>query len=131
MKSSQILLGLMLLLFLPGQINAQKKDIFVRKIDFALKTLNADESENQFFLTLQFNRDVHYKFIIKNHLEGGIGEAVVEIYDGDKLAGTNLIKGKYFPKFMFECEKTGFYDVVVRFKNNTTGNSEVNIFMIP
>ena len=120
----------MWVLFSAGS-SAQKKEIFLRKIDFALSKVSPLEAENKFYLTLQFNKDVQYKFYVKNHLKGGPGEAVVEIYDQDRLLGTNCLKEKYFDTFLFSCTKTGMYDVVIRFRDNNTGNSVISIYMIP
>ena len=118
------------ILFSAGTL-AQKKEIFLRKIDFVFSRVSSVEAENKFYLTLQFNKNVQYKFYIKNHLKGMQGEAVVEIYDQDRLLGTNYLKEKYFETFLFSCTKTGMYDVVIRFKDNKTGNSVISIYMIP
>lgn len=129
MKHLAIFLTLWFLL--SSGLQAQKKEIFLRKIDFALSKISPVETENKFYLTLQFNKDVQYKFYVKNHLKGGTGEAVVEIYDQDRLIGTNYLNKKYFDTFLFSCTKTGMYDVIVRFKDNKTGNSVISIYMIP
>ena len=110
--------------------SAQKKEIFLRKIDFSLSKISPVEAENKFYLTLQFNKDVQYKFYVKNHLKGEAGEAVVEIYDQDRLLGTNFLKEKYFNTFLFDCTKTGMYDVVIRFRDNKVGNSVISIYMV-
>jgi hypothetical protein len=122
-----------LFLILPfGHLYSQK-EVFLRKIDFELVKLNPTPSDNEFFLTLQFNKGTKYKFAVTNHLNGAIGEAIVEIYDNDagpKIVGTNVFQTKYFEQFLFQCNKTTFYDVVVKFKDNKLGASEVNIFLL-
>jgi hypothetical protein len=114
------------------KVNAQK-EVFLRKIDFELVKLNPSPADNEFFLTLQFNKGTKYKFAVTNHLNGAIGEAIVEIYDNDagpKVVGTNVFQTKYFDQFMFLCTKTTFYDVVVKFKDNKLGASEINMFLV-
>ena len=37
---------------------------------------------------------------------------------------------KYFDKLNFICNKTGFYDILIRFKDNRMGNSVIDIVML-
>lgn len=45
---------------------------------------------------------------------------VIQLYDGDKLLGTNSANGKVFAAFQFICGKTGAYKLAV----STLGKSE-------
>ncbi|MFW6219089.1 MAG: hypothetical protein ACOC2F_08375 [Bacteroidota bacterium] len=123
-----ITLLLSLLLFMPSLM--AQKEVFIRKIDFELTSISSNDYENEFFLTLQFNKGTIYKYKIMNAIGGARGKAVVEIYDGSKLVGTNSLGDKYFDQFAFQCNKTGFYDIILKFKDNQLGNSAVNIYMV-
>ena len=125
---SSITLILALFLFLPSLM--AQKEVFLRKIDFELSKISPNDYENEFFLTLQFNKGSIYKFKVLNAIGGAQGKAVVEIFDGSKLVGTNNIGDKYFDQFAFQCNKTGFYDIILKFKDNQLGNSAVNIYMV-
>jgi len=112
------------------QLSFAQKDVFIREMEFKLDEISPNEYENEYFMTLNFNKGTSYKFKILNKIEGLPGEAVVKILDGDKLVGTNSIGDKYFDTFMFQCNKTGFYDILITFKDNQTGHAKVNLFMI-
>jgi hypothetical protein len=107
-----------------------QKEIFVREMEFKLTEISPNEYENEYFMTLNFNKGTKYKFKILNKIEGLPGEAVVKILDGDKLVGTNSIGDKYFDAFLFQCNKTGFYDILITFKDNQTGHAKVNLFLL-
>lgn len=124
------LLFLILFSCVSEKLYAQKSETFLRKIDFELAQVSRNEQENRFYLTLQFYKDINYKFSILNKQKAGFGNAIVEIYSEDRLLGTNYLNGKYFNTFLFQCSKTGMYDIVVRFINNKAGNSEISIYMV-
>jgi len=50
--------------------------------------------------------------------------------DADNLILTNLFQDKYFEKTSFVCNKTGFYDLLVRFRDNKLGNSVIDILLV-
>ena len=55
---------------------------------------------------------------------------MVELMDADNLILTNVMGDKYFPGVSLVCNKTGFYDLLVKFKDNKLGNSVVDIIMV-
>jgi hypothetical protein len=124
-----LLFGLFTMMIAATSADAQQ-EIFLRKIEFELTKISANSYENEFFLTLQFNKGTKYKYKVLNHVAGKLGIATVEIYDGDKLVGANSLGDKYFEQFMFQCNKTGFYDVVIRFKDQQLGSSVIDIYMV-
>ena len=122
---------LFLFLFLVFSKNTfSQKEIIVKQIDFRLDVISGNDYENEYFLTLKFTKGIKYVFKIQNHIEDFAGEAVIQILDADNLVLTNLMSDKYFEQFAFLCNKTGFYDILVKYRDNKVGHSKVDIYMI-
>lgn len=117
------------LFFFSGYTNAQK-EIFIKLIEFRLDHVSDQDYENEYFMTIKFNKGSTYKIKVTNHLESYAGEAVFELLDADKLVLTNLVGEKYYDVFSFVCSKTGFYDILIRFKDNKLGNSVIDIKLL-
>jgi hypothetical protein len=129
--NTRLFFCLFILLFLLPARNIQaQNEIFLRKIEFELTKVSKNAKDNEFYLSLQFNKGTKYKFNIMNQVNGKGGDAVVELHDGEKLVGTNTAGEKYYGSFLFQCNKTGFYDVVIRFKNQLFGSSIIDLSMI-
>jgi hypothetical protein len=129
MKFIQTLIILVLFAGTTGKINAQK-EIFIKQIDFRLDQISDIDYENEYFVTLKFNKGTKYVFRITNHIDDYIGEAVLELMDADNLVLTNILDDKYFFNTSFICNKTGFYDLLVKFRDNKLGNSVVDVLMV-
>lgn len=124
-------LTLLLLCILGATVKSHaQKEIFIKQIDFKLDIISDIDYENEYFVTLKLNKGTKYLFKISNHLEDYIGEAVVELMDADNLLLTNATPDKYYSKVGFVCNKTGFYDLLVKFKDNKLGNSVVDVIML-
>ncbi len=117
------------LLLCSGYTKAQK-EIFIKLIEFRLDNISEKDYENEYFLTIKFNKGSTYKIKVTNHLENYAGEAVFELMDADKLILTNLMGEKYYEVFSFVCNKTGFYDILIRYKDNKPGNSVIDIRLL-
>lgn len=117
------------LILCTGHGKAQK-EIFVKLIEFRLDQISEQDYENEYFMTIKFNKGSTYKIKVTNHLENYAGQAVFELLDADKLILTNLIGEKYYEIFSFVCNKTGFYDILIRFKDNKLGNSVIDIKLL-
>lgn len=107
-----------------------QKEIFLRKIDFKLERISDIVFENEYFMTMKFSKGESYIFKIINHIDNYAGKAVLEILEADKLVLTNSIGDKYFENVNFVCNKTGFYDLLVKFKDNKVGNSVIDIKLL-
>jgi len=130
MKRFKSLLILAVFIFLYS-INAKAQTgIFIKMIDFKLDQISDIDYENEYFMTIKFNKGSIYEFKITNHLDATAGEAIFKLLDADKLVLTNLMGEKYYELFSFACNKTGFYDILIRFKDNKTGNSAVVIKLV-
>ena len=123
-----IILTVFLLLY-SGHTEAQR-EIFIKLIEFRLDNISEKDYENEYFMTIKFNKGSTYKIKVTNHLENYAGEAVFELLDADKLVLTNLVGEKYYEVFSFVCNKTGFYDILIRFKDNKLGNSVIDIKLL-
>ncbi len=107
-----------------------QKEIFIKQIDFRLDRISDIDYENEYFVTLKFNKGTKYIFRITNHIDEAVGEAVIELMDADILVLTNILEDKYFENTTFVCNKTGFYDLLVKFKDNKFGISVVEVYMV-
>jgi hypothetical protein len=126
----QILLLIALLSF--GLISAytQQKEIFLKQIEFKLDNVSDKDYENEYFMTIKLNKGTSYKFKILNHRENYAGKAVIELLDADNLVLTNSIGEKYYESIGFVCNKTAFYDILIKYKDKKPGNSVVDIVML-
>jgi hypothetical protein len=107
-----------------------QRELFIKQIDFKLDRISDIDYENEYFLTMKLNKGSLYKFKIINHIDGYPGEAVVELLDADNLVLTNVLAEKYFEAVQFQCNKTAFYDILIKFRNKKTGNSQIEIYMV-
>lgn len=120
----------LLILFSFSKSSFGQKEIIVKNIDFKLEFISDDTYENEYFLTLKFTKGINYIIKVQNHIGDYIGEAVVELLDADKLVTTNVVGDKYYDKIGFACNKTGFYDVLIKYRDNKIGHSVIDIYMV-
>ncbi len=119
---------ILFILFLSVGKSYAQKEILIKQIEFELIEVSDIDYENEYFLTLKLNKGGKYFFAVTNHVNDKPGEAIVELLDADNLILTNnLGEDKYFDKVSFICNKTGFYDLLVRFKDNDLGYSMVDV----
>lgn len=110
--------------------NAQQKEIFIKQIEFKLEHVSAQAYENEYFMTIKLNKGTSYKFKITNHRDNFAGKAVIQLLDADNLVMTNSLGEKYFETIGYVCNKTAFYDILIKYKDNKPGNSVVDIVML-
>jgi len=108
---------------------AAQKEIFIKQIDFRLDKVSDIDYENEYFMTLKLNKGSNYVFRITNKKDVNPGEAILELMDADNLIMTNILGDKYFSAVTFQCNKTGFYDVLIKFKDNKLGYTIVDVLM--
>jgi hypothetical protein len=118
-----------LFICLTSKVSAQK-EIFIKQIDFKLDAVSDIDYENEYFLTLKLNKGSNYVFRITNVKETYSGEAILELMDADVLIMTNTLGEKYYTAVTFQCNKTGFYDVLIKFKDNKLGYTIVDVLMV-
>lgn len=109
---------------------AQQKEVFIKQLEFKLEHVSDKDYENEYFVTLKLNKGSTYKFKITNHRDNYAGEAVIELLDADNLILTNSLNGKYFETIGFACNKTAFYDILIKYKDRKPGFSVVDIVMV-
>lgn len=115
---------------LKAQCNAQLVDIAVGEIkgvatylkDFKVR-LKAQEPRKQqpiakFSVTL--SKGQTYKLSVANAKDLP-GQAVIQLYDNDKLQGSSFFKGKDFKSFEFNCQKTSSYVIFISFNEGKEG----------
>jgi hypothetical protein len=129
MKIDRLILIIIFVTGISYKVSAQK-EIFIKQVEFRLDAVSDIDYENEYFLTLKLNKGSKYIFRVINHKDDYVGEAIVELMDADNLIMTNLFGDKYFTAVTFQCNKTGFYDILVKFKDNKLGYSVVDILMV-
>ena len=107
-----------------------QKDIFFKQIEFKLEEISKNSYENEYFVTLNLNKGTTYKFVVTNNNIKYPGKAIIQILDGNNLVGTNVTSSNYYEKFQFKCNKTGFYDLLIKFKEGELGDSVIDIYMV-
>jgi hypothetical protein len=128
MKLKQLVFLVVLLQGVSSTLHAQK-EIFLKQIEFKLDKVSDIDYENEYFMTMKLNKGTKYVFRITNHRDNFVGEAVLELMDADNLIMTNLVEDKYYQTVSFQCNKTGFYDVLVKFRDKKLGSSVIDILM--
>jgi hypothetical protein len=113
-----------------NQVLCQQKEIFIKQLEFKLDRISDIEYENEYFVTIKLNKGTSYKFKITNHLDNYAGKAVLEVLDADNLVMTNVMGEKYFETLNFICNKTAFYDILIKYKDKKPGNSVVDILIM-
>jgi hypothetical protein len=108
----------------------QQKEILVKQLEFKLDHVSDKDVENEYFMTIKLNKGTAYKFKITNHRENYAGKAVFELLEADNMILTNTFKDKYFDTFNFVCNKTGFYDILIKYQDRKPGFSMVDITML-
>ena len=107
-----------------------QKEIFIKQIEFKLEKISEVDYENEYFMTMKLNKGSNYKFKITNHRDNYAGKAIMELMDADNLILTNQLNDKYFEAVNFICNKTAFYDILVKFKDKKPGNSVIDIVIL-
>ena len=112
-----------------GLLQAQdEKEVFVDQIDFKLDQVSDNAYENEYFMTLKLNKGTSYVFKITNNQDNLPGQAILELLDANQPVLTNELDEKYFDNVSFVCNKTGFYDMLIKYKDEKPGHSIINIF---
>jgi hypothetical protein len=130
MRYTVLLATLFLFLFTWMNASSQQKEIFVKQLEFKLDHVSDKDYENEYFMTIKLNKGTSYKFRITNHRDNYAGKAVFELLDAENLILTNTLNDKYFETFNFVCNKTGFYDILIRYMDKKPGYSVVDITML-
>lgn len=96
--------------------------------DFQIKLEAAKPGEEQLKgrHSIVLSKNTKYRFSICNSKDFP-GEAILQLYDNNRLLGTNHIvaTGKSFPFFDFKCTTTGVYHIFVTFKEGKQGMAVV------
>ena len=107
-----------------------QKEIFIKQVEFKIDHISDISYENEYFMTMNMNKGSIYRFKITNHRDNYAGEAVIELLDADNLVLTNILGDKYFTVVNFKCNKSGFYDLLVKFRDKKLGNSIIDIMLV-
>lgn len=130
MKKPVILILFLLISLGFRSLHAQQREIFIKQLEFKLENYSDIDYENEYFMTMKLNKGTTYKFKITNNRDNFVGKALFQLLDADNLILTNVLGDKYFDNFNFVCNKTAFYDILIKFQDKKPGNSVVDIFMV-
>jgi len=78
--------------------------------------------------SLVLSKNTQYRFSICNSKDYA-GEAIIQIYDNNRLVGTNhmVATGKTYPNFDFKCSSAGVYHIFINFKEGKQGMAVVQL----
>lgn len=113
-----------------GKLAAQQKDIFIKQLEFKLDHVSDNQEENEYFMTLKLTKGTVYKFKISNHRDNYAGKAVIEVTEENDMVLTNVLNDKYFESLNFVCNKTAFYDILIKYQDKKPGFSMIDISMV-
>ena len=130
MRQMFLLVTFLVPLFHISGASAQQKEVFIKQLEFKLDRVSEKDYENEYFMTIKLNKGTAYKFKVTNHRDNYAGKAVFELLDTDNLILTNSLNDKYFETFSFVCNKTAFYDILIRYMDKKPGFSVVDISML-
>jgi len=108
----------------------QEKEVFLQKMEFRLENVSNNTYENEYFVTIKLNKGTNYKFKITNNMENLPGKAEIQLLDGNDPVLMNIMGEKYFESVNFNCNKTAFYDVLIRYQEEKPGYSIIDLYML-
>jgi hypothetical protein len=56
-----------------------QKEIFLRQIEFKLDRISDIDYENEYFMTMKFNKGESYLFKVSNHIDNYAGKAILDL----------------------------------------------------
>lgn len=78
---------------------------YIKDFDISLYGSEARQGKR---LTLMLNSRTQYQLTLAND-PGNKQDMIVQIFDGDRILGSNFSNGKIFNTFQFLCSRTGLY----------------------
>lgn len=99
---------------------------YLKDFPVKLEAAKAGEEQAKGRYSVVLSKSTKYRFSICNSKDFP-GEAVLQLYDANRLIGTNhmVATGKSFPTFDFKCTTTGVYHIFVTFKEGKQGMAVV------
>ena len=77
----------------------------------------------QYRTSIVLNKGTHYRFTICNSSDFDDSQAVLQLYDTNRLLGSNydLSTSKYYKSFDFMCKKSAIYQIIIQFREGKEG----------
>lgn len=93
--------------------------------DFTIDFKKAKKDTKTGFIKFSviLNSRSHYKFNTANGT-GNPEKVIMQLYDGDKMLGSNFESGKMYKSFEFVCRKSKVYNIVFSFRGGAEGCSK-------
>ena len=103
-----------------------KDATYLKDFPVKLEAAKAGEEQAKGRHSIVLSKNTIYRFSICNSKDLP-GEAILQLYDNNRLLGTNYIvaTGKSFSTFDFKCSTTGVYHIFVTFKEGKQGMAVV------
>ena len=96
--------------------------------DFDIK-LPASISQSGMRFSVVLNSRTQYQVNVANAPTNS-DKVIIQIFDGDKLLGTNFANGRTFDVFQFFCSKTGAYKLNVFCNSGTEACSRIVLSLV-
>jgi len=99
-----------------------KEATYLKDWPVKLDAAKPGEEQPRSRLSLVLSKNTQYRISVCNSKDLP-GEAIVQLYDNNRLLGTNHIvaTGKNYPYFDFKCSRTGVYHIFITFKEGEQG----------
>ncbi|MFP4018276.1 MAG: hypothetical protein ACLFUH_03415 [Bacteroidales bacterium] len=104
---------------------------YLKDFNIKLNSAPAGEDPPQHKKSIVLRKNTHYRFTICSSQDYP-GEAIVKVYDSNKLIGSNYVvsTGKIHESFDFKCQKTGAYHLFVEFEDGKEGLAVVMLSFV-
>ncbi|MFO8235708.1 MAG: hypothetical protein R6U04_09925 [Bacteroidales bacterium] len=104
---------------------------YLKDFNIKLSSAPAGEDPPQQKNSIVLRKNTHYRFTICSSKDYA-GEAVVKVYDSNKLIGSNYVvsTGEIHDSFDFKCQKTGAYHLFVEFEDGKEGLAVVMLSFV-
>lgn len=103
-----------------------KDATYLKDFPIKLEAAKAGEEQAKARYSIVLSKSTKYRFSVCNSKDFP-GEAVLQIYDANRLMGTNhmVATGKTYPFVDLKCSTTGVYHIFVSFKEGKQGMAVV------
>lgn len=99
-----------------------KEATYLKDFQIKLEAAKPGEEPPRAIYSIVLSKNTKYRISICNSKDYS-GEAIVQLYDSNRLLGQNYMvaTGKTYPSFDFKCTSTGVYHIFITFKEGNQG----------
>ncbi|TAJ15294.1 hypothetical protein DMA11_02505 [Marinilabiliaceae bacterium JC017] len=102
---------------------------YMKDFTIELKKAKKDVKTGYVKFSVILNSRSHYKFNVVNG-SSNAEQAIMQLYDGDKLLVSNFESGKHYKSCEFICGKTKVYNLIFSFKGGEEGTARAVLSLV-